>query len=129
MGVHMKFVIFALLLTTTTSLFAQSEKCFVIADAIDRKYCIDKYLQTVKAKLAAEKKTWAPGLAGAVKVKKMEALQNDIQAKKDQVSLVNSEIALYDQHLVDLAAVKATVAAPKKKEKKEKKKLPFGIKL
>jgi hypothetical protein len=130
MGVHMKFVIFALLLTTTTSLFAQSEKCFVITDAIDRKYCIDKYLQAVKAKLAAEKKTWAPGLSGAVKETKIETLQNEVQAKKDQVSLVNSEIALYDQHLVDLNAAKVNAAAPKKKEKKkEKKKLPFGIKL
>lgn len=128
----MKFVIFALLLTTTSSLFAQSEKCFTIQDALDRKYCIDKYLQTVKTKLTAEKKTWGAAIDGSAKAARLEALQVDVQAKKDQVGLINSEIALYDQHILDLNAVKESVAAaPKKKEKKKEKKnkLPFGIKL
>ena len=59
----MKFI-----LSTTLSAFgeATSEKCFSIPDEIDRKYCIDKYLQAIKVKLNTEKKTWAKGLAGDV---------------------------------------------------------------
>jgi hypothetical protein len=131
----MKFILFSFLLSITSSLFADatSEKCFSISDEIDRKYCIDKYLQTVKAKLATEKKTWAKGLPGDAKIAKTEALEAELQAKKDQSALVAAEIALHEAQLKDLAAVAAltpAVAAPKKKEKKkDKPKFPFGIKL
>lgn len=133
-GVRMKLVLLAFLLSVTSSLFAQdSQKCISIADEIDRKYCIDKYLQTVKTKLAAEKKTWSNGLAGDAKVAKTEVLQAEIKAKKDHAALVASEVALHETQLQELAAVKeltpAPVAAPKKEKKKEKKKFPFGIKL
>lgn len=129
----MKFLLFVLLASVTSSLFAQdAQKCFSIADDIDRKYCVDKYLQGVKTKLGTEKKSWAKGLAGDAKVAKTEALQNDIKSKKDQVALNSSELALYEVQLQELSAVKETVpavAAPKKEKKKEKKKFPFGIKL
>lgn len=133
-GVRMKLVLLAFLLSVTSSLFAQdAQKCITIADEIDRKYCIDKYLQAVKTKLAAEKKTWSAGLAGDAKVAKTEALQVEIKAKKDHAALVASEVALYETQLQELAAVKeltpAPAAAPKKEKKKEKKKFPFGIKL
>ncbi len=88
----MKFI-----LSTTLSAFgeATSEKCFSIPDEIDRKYCIDKYLQAIKVKLNTEKKTWAKGLAGDAKVAKTEALESELQSKKDQASLVGAEIALH----------------------------------
>ncbi len=125
----MKFVLFAFLLTASTSVLAQAN-CFTIQDSIDRKYCIDKYLQTLKTKLNADKKAWGASLAANVKADKLAATQSEMQMKKDQIGLINSELSLYDQHLADLNGMKETVAvaAPKKEKKKEKKKL-FGIKL
>lgn len=129
----MKLAMFIIALVATSSIFAQTspQNCFTIADTIDRKYCIDKYLQTVKNKMAAEKKTWGAGLAGDAKEAKTEAINNEIQAKKDQKGLIEAEIAMNEKHLADLTAVAVTAPAkPKKKEKKkDKKKLPFGIKL
>ena len=131
----MKFILFAFILSTTLSAFADatSEKCFSIPDEIDRKYCIDKYLQAVKVKLNTEKKTWAQGLPGGAKAAKAETLEAELQSKKDQALLVAAEIALHETQIKDLAAVKEltpAVAAPKKKEKKkDKPKFPFGIKL
>ena len=130
----MKFAMFIIALAATSSVFAQPapQNCFTISNNIDRKYCIDKYLETVKNKMAAEKKTWSAGLSGNAKDAKTEAINNEIQAKKDQKGLIESEIAMNEKHLADLTAVAVTApAAPKKKKdkKKDKKKLPFGIKL
>lgn len=130
----MKLAMFIFVLVATSAAFAQTppQNCFTITNTIDRKYCIDKYLETVKNKLAAEKKTWSAGLAGDAKEARTEAINNDIQSKKDQKGLIDSEIAMQEKHLADLnAVVVKTPAAPKKKKdkKKDKKKLPFGIKL
>lgn len=129
----MKRALFIIVLVATSSVFAQSnpQNCFTIKDDIDRKYCIDKYLQSVKNKMAAEKKTWGKSMTGDVKEGKIEALNAEIQAKKDQKALMDAEIALNEKHLTDLNAVAVSAPAKKKKKdkKKDKNKLPFGIKL
>ncbi len=123
----------ALALLASTSLYAQTnaQNCFTIKDSIDRKYCIDKYLQSVKNNMAAEKKSWGTAVAADVKESKTEAINADIQAKKDQKSLLDAEIALQEKHLADLSGMQvAAAAAPaKKKKEKKKKKNVFGIKL
>lgn len=122
------FFIIAIVLTSTVKAQPSSQNCFNITNNIDRKYCIDKYLESVKNKLAAEKKTWSAGLASKVKDTRTEALNSEILAKKDQKAMVEAEISMTEKHLADLNSV--AVAAPKKKDKKkDKKKLPFGIKL
>lgn len=123
----------ALALLASTSLFAQTnpQNCFGIKNNIDRKYCIDKYLETVKNNMAAEKKSWGTAVAADVKESKTEAINTDIQSKKDQKALLDAEIALNEKHLADLAGMQVAVAAApaKKKEKKKEKKKLFGIKL
>lgn len=122
----------ALALLASTSLFAQSnpQNCFGIRNTIDRKYCMDKYLESVKDKMAAEKKSWGTAVAADMKDSKTEAMNTDIQAKKDQKALLDAEIALTEKHLADLAAMQVAAAPAPVKKKKDKKKIKlFGIKL
>ncbi len=127
----MKFSFVVLAITISVSAFSQTDpqKCYTTQNKIDRKYCLDKYLESVELKLAADKKAWGASLAPATKEEKAAALKASIESKKDQLSIVSSEIALFEKQMAELTAVPAaTAAAPKKKEKK-KPKFPFGIKL
>lgn len=107
------------------------QDCLKIADSIDRKYCMDKYLQTVKVQYDSEKKSWDKGLTADAKQSRTDSLSGEVAAKKEYITLLQSEIALAEQQLASLNGVAITApatAAPKKKDKK-KNKLPFGIKL
>lgn len=127
----MKLFVFALATLVSASAFAVAENCLIQKNNLDRKYCMDKYLETVKDKMKAEKKTWGTGLTQTDKETKVEATEMELQAKKDYLNMVQNEIALTEKHLQDLNAAQVAVAAApvkKEKKKKEKKKL-FGIKL
>ena len=126
----MKLSLVLLSLIISSAAFSQTDpsKCFSISNNLDRKYCLDKYLESVKDKLSAEKNGWKGEMDPASKAAKVKELETALQTKKDQISLMNSEISLYENHLKDVTALKD--AAPKKEKKKKKKnKLPFGIKL
>lgn len=119
----MKFLIVGLIALFSLSAFsAVPQDCLKEKKSIDRKYCLDKYLETIKDVHASEKKTWSNGLAAADKEAKAASVQDAIAAKKEMLTMMQSEIALEERHLdalksVPEAAVAATVA-PKKKKKK-----------
>lgn len=125
----MKWIAFVLTLTTFSS-FAQSnpQDCLKIKNALDRKYCMDKYIEGIKDKNEAEKKTWSAGLSQQAKDEKSAALESDIKSKKDWIKLLESEISLSETQLSDLKAA-PVVAGKAPKKKKEKKKGGFKIKL
>lgn len=125
----MKLFVFTLATLVSASAFAAADSCMAQKNNIDRKYCMDKYLETVKDKMKAEKKTWGTGLTKTDKEAKVEATEMELQAKKDYLNMVQNEIALTEKHLQDLNAAQVAAAAPKKKEKKKEKKKLFGIKL
>lgn len=125
----MKFLIAGIVSLLALSSFAATtspQDCLKVKNTLDRKYCLDKYLETVKDAQATEKKTWAKGLSFADKDSKTASVEAAIASKKEYVSLMQSEIALDEKHLEALKAV--PVAAAPKKEKKKKKK-GFRIKL
>ncbi len=128
----MKLFVLALGTLMTASAFGVADNCMTQKNNIDRKYCMDKYLETVKDKMKAEKKTWGTGLTQTDKETKVEATEMELQAKKDYLSMMQNEISLTEKHLQELnsaqVAVAAAAPAKKEKKKKEKKKL-FGIKL
>lgn len=128
----LSFLVIAFALSSAAMAQSDSQKCFSIKNNLDRKYCMDKYLESVKDKMTAELKSLNGEIAPAAKVEKTAEIQNSIQMKKDQLALTSSEISLYEKHLTDVASLKdaapaAAVEAPKKDKKKIK--LPFGIKL
>jgi hypothetical protein len=114
-------------LATAVAAPATVADCLKITDSLDRKYCLDKNLQTTKTQFAAEQKTWTKGLTGDAKTARAEALQTDVEAKREYINHLQAEIGLNEKQLADLNAV--TVTAPAKKKKKEKKKSGFRIKL
>lgn len=127
----MKFIIISALMCSLSG-FAQTnpQDCIKIKNKIDRKYCVDKYLEALKEKNDAEKKSWGAGLPQATKDEKSRALEQDIQAKKDLMGLVQSEIEVSEKQLAELKALPvAAAAAPAKPAKKEKKKKKGGFKI
>lgn len=121
----MKFLIAGIVTLIASSAFAATapQDCLKTKNTLDRKYCLDKYLETVKDAHASEKKTWATGLAAADKETKTATMEDSIAAKKEYINLMQSEIALDEKQLEALkaapvAATAAPVAAPKKKKKK-----------
>lgn len=129
----MKFYFVVLALLISSSAFSQidPQKCYSTQNKIDRKYCLDKYLESVEVKLASDKKAWGSTITPESKDEKIAALKTSIESKKDQLTIVSSEIALHEKQMADLNVLPAAAAAaPMKKEKdKKKNKLPFGIKL
>ncbi len=129
----MRFLILALFPLTV---FANSpvktpQECLKITDNLDRQYCLDKNIQTLKKQLDDEKKTWSKGLTGDAKAARTEALTTDVEAKKQLIHHIQKEINLSQEQLTALSSVAITApAAPAKKEKKkEKKKGGLRIKL
>lgn len=100
--------------------------CLKIKNNLDRKYCLDKNLETVKSAHAAEKKSWSKGLPANDRATKMSSVQESIAAKKEYVSHLQNEISLEEKHLESL---KATPVAKEATKKKKKKKKGFRIKL
>ena len=102
---------------------ANPTDCLKIDDELDRKYCLDKHLAGVKKAYDAEKKTWGKGLSGDAKQDKEEMYESEIEAKKEYLNMIQSEIGLTEKQLADLKAVSVTAPAkkaPKKKKKKDK---------
>ncbi len=126
----MKFLIVGLISAFSLSAFsATPQDCLKEKRSLDRKYCLDKHLETVKEMLSAEKKTWSNGLAPADKEAKTSTVEDGIAAKKEMLSMMQSEIALEEKHLDNLKAVPATAVAATVAPKKKKKKGGFKIKL
>lgn len=128
----MKFLMTALVAIVSISAFAATapQDCLKIPNSLDRKYCLDKYLESVKDAQSAEKKTWGTGLAEADKSAKESAMTNSIAAKKEYINVMQSEIALDEKQLEALKATPVAAAAPAPAPaKKKKKKGGFRIKL
>lgn len=126
----MKFLIAGIVTLIASSAFAATapQDCLKVKNSLDRKYCLDKYLETVKDAHATEKKAWGAGIAAADKESKTSSMEDSIAAKKEYINLMQSEIALDEKQLEALKAAPVAAAAAPKKEKK-KKKGGFRIKL
>ncbi len=129
----MKFVLATSFLAMSFSLLANTnpQECLKKTKALDRRYCLDTYLETVKDTLGAERKAMENGLPEATKTAKVKATEQDINAKRDYMNAIKSEIDLQEKYLeeVKLAKVATTAAPAPKKEKKKKKDKGFRIKL
>lgn len=124
----MKLIMSLIAVVFSMNVFAANpQDCFKIKNGLDRKYCMDKYLETIKDKLKAEKTTWKNGLTAKDKATKAKAFNEDIQARKDYMALMQSEIEIHEKLVAELDATK--VAAPAAPKKEKKKKNLFGIKL
>ena len=130
----MKFFIASGLLTMSlTSLAAATnpQDCMKQKKALDRRYCMDIYLEGVKEGYDAERSAMANGLADKTRAEKIATTEQDIAAKKDYMNLLKTELELQEKYLEEVKAAKvssdAPVAAPAKKKKKKHK--GFSIKL
>ena len=129
----MKFVIATSLLAMSFSLAATTnpQDCLKKTKALDRRYCLDSYLETVRDTIATDRQTLVNGLPEEAKTAKVTATELEINAKKDYMNSIKTEIELQEKYLEEVKAAKiATTAAPvPKKEKKKKKDKGFRIKL
>ena len=127
----MKFLLSGMIAIIASSTFAATgpQDCLKIKNSLDRKYCLDKYLESVKDAHAAEKKTWGAGIAAADKETKTLSIEESIAAKKEYISLLQSEIALDEKQLEAVKAVPVAAAAAPAPKKEKKKKKGFRIKL
>lgn len=121
----MKLIAFALIVSLPV--FAKpAQDCIQIADKIDRKYCVDKHIQSVKKQHDTEKQSWAAGLTAEAKAAKVKTLKTEIDQKSEHIKLLQAEISLSTEQLKSVEAVPVKAAAAPKKKKKKK---SFGIKL
>lgn len=127
----MKFLLSGIVAIIASSSFAATspQDCLKIKNTLDRKYCLDKYLETVKDAHAAEKKAWGAGIAAADKETKTATIEESIAAKKEYITLLQSEIALDEKQLEAVKAVPVAPAAAPAPKKEKKKKKGFRIKL
>lgn len=126
----MKFFFAAVLLAMSLTSFAAAtnpQDCMKQKKALDRRYCMDSYLETVKESHDAERREMAKGLPEKTKAEKVAAVEQDISARKDYMNLMVSELELREKYLAELKGAKVTAAPAAKKEKKKKK--GFRIKL
>lgn len=130
----MRSILTTALLVTSFSVAAATnpQDCLKQKKSLDRRYCLDSYLETVKETHDAERKSIASGLPEQTKAEKTSAIEQEIAAKKDYMNLMKTEIELQEKLLEDvksakIAATAAPVAAPPKKKKKKDK--GFRIKL
>ncbi len=110
---------------SATPTAANPQDCLKHKRTLDRKYCLDSYLETVKENYDAETSAMANGLPEKTKAERVAATEQDITAKRDYMNLIKAEIELEEKHLEQLrnakiAATAAPVAAPEKKKKKHK---------
>jgi hypothetical protein len=123
----MRFVL-ALCLLSLSSAFAATTnplECLKQKKALDRRYCLDSYLESIKDAYDAEVHSMSNGITEANKNARIAALQDEIAAKQDYLNNVKSEIEL-EQKLLDdvknakIAAAPAPVPPKPKKKKKHK---------
>lgn len=128
----MKYFVLGMISILSLSAVAATspQDCIKIKNNLDRRYCVDKYLETIKDAQSVEQKAWAAGLSAENKQTKLAATEGSIAAKKEHMNLLQNEIALEEKHLEALkAAPIAATAAPAEPVKKKKKKGGFRIKL
>ncbi|MFL5783992.1 MAG: hypothetical protein ACJ76H_05225 [Bacteriovoracaceae bacterium] len=130
----MRFVL-ALCLLSLSSAFAATTnplECLKQKKALDRRYCLDSYLESIKDAHDAEVHSMSNGIPEANKNARIAALQDEIAAKQDYLNNVKAEIELEQKLLDDVKNAKVAAApapvAPKP-EKKKKKHKGFSIKL
>lgn len=124
----MKFALATLAFVLSLGAFANTpatnpQDCLKQKKNLDRRYCLDTYLETVKENYDAENAAIAQGLPEKTKTERVAATEADITAKKDYLNLVKTEIELQEKHLEALknAKIAAAPAPVVKKEKKKKK--------
>lgn len=129
----MRILLASVLMITSFSVAANTnpQDCMKQKKALDRRYCLDTYLENVKETHAAEKQTMAAGVPEKTKAERAAAIEQEIAAKKDYMNLMKTEIEMNEKLLEDvknakIASTAAPVEAPKKKKKK---KSGFRIKL
>lgn len=133
----MKFAIATALIALSFTSFANTpapatnpQDCLKQKKALDRRYCLDSYLETVKENYDAENAAIAKGLPEKTKAEKVAAAEMDLTAKKDYLNLVKTEIELQEKHIEQLKNAKVAAApAPVVKKEKKKKHHGFRIKL
>jgi hypothetical protein len=128
------FIASGLLAMSLTSLAAATnpQDCMKQKKALDRRYCMDTYLETVKDSYDAERSAMANGLADKTRAEKISAAEQDIAAKKDYMNLLKTELELQEKYLEEVKAAKVSSAAapaPAPAKKKKKKDKGFKIKL
>ncbi len=130
----MKSLITIILIAMSSTVFSavtNPQDCLKQKKQLDRRYCMDSYLESVKDGYDAERSSFAKGINEKDKNNKVSATEQEIIAKKDYMNLMKTEIELQEKYLSDLkGATVAAIKAPKKKEEKKKKKSSgFKIKL
>lgn len=127
----MKYFVPGMLIFVSTLAGAATspQDCIKIKNNLDRRYCVDKYLETVKDAQSVEQKSWAAGLSAETKQGKVSATEGSIAAKKEYMNLLQSEIVLEEKHLEALKAAPVAAAAAPAPAPKKKKKGGFKIKL
>lgn len=130
----MKFFIAFSFLTLSFALSAATnpQDCLKQKKNLDRRYCLDSYLETVKETYDADRKAMANGIPTAAKEEKITMTEQELQAKRDYLNLVKTEIEMQEKYLEDVRNAKvATTAAPAApvEQKKKKKHHGFRIKL
>ena len=101
----MKYLMsFALILMSSQSFAAAGnpQYCLKQKKSLDRRYCLDSYLETVKETVDAEREAVAKGLPEKTKTERAAALEQDITARKDYLNLVKTEIELQEKLLEDV---------------------------
>lgn len=127
----MKLVIATSLLAMSFSLAANTnpQDCLKKTKALDRRYCLDTYLETVKETIATDRHALVNGIPEAAKTAKVTATEQEINAKKDYMNLIKTEIELQEKYLEEVKAAKIASGPAPTKEKKKKKDKGFRIKL
>ena len=105
-----------------------AQDCLTIQNGLDRRYCLDKHLETVKIKYENDKKNWTSGVSQEAKDSGMNELNASIAAKKDHIALLQNEMLMAEKQLETLkeasvVAATAPVAAPVEAKKKKDKRL------
>lgn len=125
----LKVILLALL--PLSAMAAQTpQECLNIQNNLDRRYCLDKHLESIKVNYANEQKAWSAGVTEQTKTTGMASLTNTIAAKKDHIALLQNEMLMAEKQLETLksaaiAAAPAPATAPVKKKKKDKRLIRF----
>lgn len=129
----MKFIAATVLVSLSFSALGATtnpQECLKQKKSLDRRYCLDSYLETVREAQAAERKTLAAGIPETTKAERVALTEQDIAARKDYLNMMKTEVELQEKFLEELKSAKvAAAAAPAEAPKKKKRKKGFQIKL
>lgn len=104
------------------------QECLNIQNNLDRRYCLDKHLESIKINYANEQKSWSAGVTESAKATGIANLTNTITAKKDHIALLQNEMLMAEKQLETLKSASIAAApapAPAKKKKKDKRLIRF----